>query len=352
MEAYFRAVMVKQPENGFLHIALGSALLFERKVAEAIVEFREAVNLMPSVASAHSWLGTGLMISSLNSEAVVQFRRAIELRPTEGDFYVGLAIAQEGDINGGLAALQEGVKNAPNSAELHEVLCNVYLKQNSPDLALAECRAAMRIKPNRLKARLLLGQALYNKNDYQDASVEFREYLRLSPGTGGTTNPIGHQWLANSLYSLGRFEEAASEATIALLSRPGDAILMQIVNDGKASVHFKTGQTLYNKNDYQGASAEFREYIRLSPSTGRTPQPWLAVVHGWLAYSLYGLGRRDEAADEMRMALLFDPGNAPLMQFLSNLKSSLAKPATPPGGGTVRPTDECKPCPDKICSCK
>jgi len=62
------------------------------KVAEAIVQFSEAVRLDPELAEAHSNLGTSLARQGRDDDAIREFLEAVRLKPAQPDFHYNVAI--------------------------------------------------------------------------------------------------------------------------------------------------------------------------------------------------------------------------------------------------------------------
>ncbi|NOX21253.1 MAG: tetratricopeptide repeat protein [Nitrospirae bacterium] len=65
---------------------------------------------------------------------------------------------------------------------------------------------------------------------------------------------------------------------------------------------YKKALTYYVKGDYTRASEVFKEYVSEKPD---------AAAYYMLGYSLYKIGRHDEARKYFKQAYLIDPGFSP-----------------------------------------
>jgi TolB-like protein/Tfp pilus assembly protein PilF len=123
------------------HAALGNAALFyDFQRTEAEREFRRAIDLSPSYATAHQWLAYDLAAAGRFDQAIAEIRRARDLDP------LSLSIATDvGDI--------------------------LYYARRY-DEALRECRKAIEMDPHFLQAHLTLGRILEEKGEMEAAIRE------------------------------------------------------------------------------------------------------------------------------------------------------------------------------------
>jgi tetratricopeptide (TPR) repeat protein len=88
-------------ENNYLaHNNLGDTLFEKGQVADAIIQFQEAIRLKPRYADAHDNLGIVLIMKGQIDDAISQFQEAIRLNPDNAKARDNLARALE-------------IKNAP-----------------------------------------------------------------------------------------------------------------------------------------------------------------------------------------------------------------------------------------------
>jgi TolB-like protein/DNA-binding winged helix-turn-helix (wHTH) protein/Tfp pilus assembly protein PilF len=112
-------------------------------------------------------------------------------------------------------------------------------------------------------------------HDWQTADKEFRQAIDLDPGYA-----TAHQWYAEYLSWMGRFDEALSESEQA---RKLDPLSLIIASD--------RGAVLYRARQYDRAIAQFRAVLDMDPH--------FAHPHGYLLISYIRAGRFTDALDEI-----------------------------------------------------
>jgi TonB family protein len=102
-EPEFREAVAADPDNPFVHLALGKILARSGKTGEAIAEGRTALNLQPDSAEAHLDLGDVLLQSSTqHREALEQLQEAVTLAPSDAltHYSYATALSLAGDKEG------------------------------------------------------------------------------------------------------------------------------------------------------------------------------------------------------------------------------------------------------------
>lgn len=130
-------------------------------------------------------------------ESVDYFTRAVDLDPTFAAAYAGLAHAWGVMVGNGLVAPEEG----------------------TPKI-MAAARRALELDPASAEAYTSIGTTKYrNLWDFAGAEQDYRRAIALNPNYA-----TAHQWYADYLRSMGRFEEGRRETELAYrldpLSRP------------------------------------------------------------------------------------------------------------------------------------
>src|SRR5437660_11892998 len=92
------------------HFALGCELANQRKLDDAISEFREAISINPRYARAHYYLGAALFeMDNRVEEALAEFREALRLDPQNAEAHntLGLALLEGGDADEAMREYRE-----------------------------------------------------------------------------------------------------------------------------------------------------------------------------------------------------------------------------------------------------
>src|SRR5579862_9629704 len=110
-------------------------------------EFRRAVDLNPSYATAHHWYGYHLMMMGRNEQGIAELRRAENLDPLSLIISAGVAdvlyIAHRFDE--AMRQLQKTLEMDPQFAVAHCQMGQVLVQQHRPDAAVAEFQRAIEL---------------------------------------------------------------------------------------------------------------------------------------------------------------------------------------------------------------
>jgi len=255
------------PKNAEVHYTKGKLLALQKRPAEAVKEYREALRLKSDYvqahmelaqvllglgmtqeagahfsaildlppnrtkssdrAIAHDRLGVFLAEKGRHGEAVDHFEKAIQLVPGEASFYsnLGLTLFRLGHRNRAVALYNKAVQLDPNSANAHDNLAIALTRLGRLDEAILHYRKAVEIEPNRLSAIaslawLLATHPLAERRDGEEALVLAQRGCQLT----GYAHPGPLNSLAAAYAELGRFDQAvkAAERALDLAKRAGD----------------------------------------------------------------------------------------------------------------------------------
>ena len=131
----------------------------------------------------------------------------------------------------------------------HNNLGGFYSEGGKPDLAIAEFRETLRIRPGFAEGYYNLALALSRSGRQNEAIVQYGEALRLKPDYAEA-----HYNLANALLQAGRLQEAIEQYGIALRLQPSDA-----------SAHNNLAIALNRSGRRDEAIEHYREALRLRP---------------------------------------------------------------------------------------
>jgi Flp pilus assembly protein TadD len=126
-------------------VGIGSCQMQLNNPAIAEKMLRRAVEHAPRDAAARRWLGDALALREQNAEAVSQYRMAVQLDATMADAHLGLGrtLERAGDLAAAEEALAEGLRHSPGNPQLHYQLGVVYLGMNDPGRARAQLESAL-----------------------------------------------------------------------------------------------------------------------------------------------------------------------------------------------------------------
>jgi len=197
----------------------------------AIKLFQEAIAADPSFAAAYAELARAYSIKArlfapgadkkkLNEEAEVDVEKALALDPNlaEGYFARGLILwtpYNRFPHEQAVQAYKRAIELNPNFDEAHHQLGYVYLHIGLLDQGWQELETALAINPGNTLARFRLGQIEMCRAKYEEA-------FQIFDTTALEKNPIVAAYKANSLFRLGRTEEASALIEQLLKDYPKD----------------------------------------------------------------------------------------------------------------------------------
>ncbi|HEX6308666.1 MAG TPA: BTAD domain-containing putative transcriptional regulator [Longimicrobiales bacterium] len=175
----------------------------------------------------------------------------------------------------------QAIEHAPDYARAHAGLADAYAVLGFYDVippreafpaAARSARRALTLDDSMGEAHATLGYvALYHDWDWSESEREFRRAIELEPAYS-----TAHQWYANFLTAMGRFDEAVAEMGRAMELDP----LSVIANAA-------LGWVLYYAGDYGAAVAQCTRALELDPR--------FALAYLWRAQAREELGDVDAA---------------------------------------------------------
>ncbi|MBX9687155.1 MAG: tetratricopeptide repeat protein [Candidatus Obscuribacterales bacterium] len=117
----------------------GVLLEEQGKAAEAVIEFRKAIEAYPSYAVPHSNLGNALSDLHKYSEAVLHYQKAVELAPDFAAAYCNMAdaLTKQKNYTAAEMACNKALRVDPGYVPAMTNLAEVYLETNRPSEARA-----------------------------------------------------------------------------------------------------------------------------------------------------------------------------------------------------------------------
>jgi adenylate cyclase len=168
--------------------------------------------------------------------------------------------------------------------------------------ARAAAEAALHIDPNLAEAHAALGLVKFQyEREFAGAERELRRAIELN-----SNYPAAHQFYADYLKAMGRFDEALNEMSRALELDP----VSLAINTG-------LGHVLYLSRQYDGAIAQYRSALALDPG--------LVQAHLWFGRPYLEKGMYDEAIAELQRAVELSNGSTISLAVLGHAYASAGK---------------------------
>lgn len=162
---------------------MGTVMLAEGKLEQAIVHYETAVALEPYYAQTYNTLGVMLMKYGHVRRALPYLVQAVKLQPgfAEAHSNLGLALSSLGEVDQAIARFREALRLDPNYAEVKVNLAIVLAGQGRLDAALSLIQEALRIDPDYADGHYNLAVVLFQQGKAAEAASHLRTALRLNP---------------------------------------------------------------------------------------------------------------------------------------------------------------------------
>jgi len=294
--AHFEKAAAIEPNAADVHSNLGSALLQQGLLEAAIRQFRQAISIQPDSALAHNNLGNVLSRQGRLDEAIIQLQKAVEFQPALVSARCNLATAllEAGRVDEAMQHLQRAIELQPNVSDAYVSLGSALLAKGQVNEAVADLRKAVELQPTLASTHYSLANALLQDGRVDDAILQFQKAVAIEPGFAPA-----HNGLANALLQKGDLDEALAQYQTALSLDPR-----------LAEAHLNLANLLLQRNEPDQAIAHFQAALRLRPN--------LAAAHSNLANALFSKGRADEAIAHFQQALKLQPNLAEAHNGLAN----------------------------------
>ncbi|MGO9244792.1 MAG: tetratricopeptide repeat protein [Verrucomicrobiia bacterium] len=295
---YQQAVRIK-PDYDEAHYNLGMALAQSGRIEEAIAHYQQALRIKPDFAEAHNNLGIALVQTGKIGEAIAHYQQALRIKPDFADAHndLGVALAQTGRIEEAIAHYEQALRTKPDYAEADNNLGNALAQAGRTPEAIEHLQQALRIKPDYADAHNNLGMALAQTGRLDEAIAHYQRALRIKPDYADAHNNLGV-----ALAQTGRIEDAIAHYQQALRIKPD-----------YVDVHNNLGTALAQTGKIEDAIAHFQQALRFNPD--------LAEVRYNLGSALAQVGRVPEAIVQYQQALRIKPDFTPARNALARLQA-------------------------------
>jgi tetratricopeptide (TPR) repeat protein len=218
-ETLLRHAIAVTRDNEPMHNNLGTVLVGQGRLDEAIGQFREAIRLNPESAGVHDNLGATLARQGKLDEALLPLREAIRLDPACADAHnnLGAVLGRQGRLDEAIDHLQLAIKLTPGDAGAHCNLGDALASTGRLDEAIGQYQEALRLKPDDPETRVNLGVALGRKGRLDEAIVLFQQAVQANPKLVNA-----HNDLASALLRQGRAGEALPHYQAVIEAQPAN----------------------------------------------------------------------------------------------------------------------------------
>jgi tetratricopeptide (TPR) repeat protein len=277
--------LAKRPNNAAAHCSFGNALTSRGRSAEAMAEYRRALQINPNYTEALVNLGDALTESGNAVDALSYLEAATRFRPRHPEAHLNLGVALDylGRTDEAMPHYELALRLKPQLPAAHNAFGSALLRRHQIPAAMAEFETALQLDPDYAGAHYNLAVALAQTGRMADAESHFARGLQLRPESASARV----MW-ANTLLELGRGPDAIAQYEAVLQFRPD-----------YFDAHYNLGNALAAGGRFADAISHYREALRTQPDS--------ASAHNNLANALTMLGRDADAVPQYEASLRARP---------------------------------------------
>ena len=233
--SYFEQALQENPNKAEIYNNIGNTLLQLGRVDESFSPLQKALELDPNRPDVRSNLGNALLRTGRLEESIIQLRAALNIKPgyVFALNHLGAALLLAGRADEAVGCLTKAIATDPNYLSARFNLANTLLQLRRVDEAVSELQKALVISPNNPEAQKNLAWVLATSSDdrIRDGRKAVALARRANELTGGR-NPIIGVTLAAAYAEAGRFAEAviAAEGARQVANDSGNLRLAEAIN--------------------------------------------------------------------------------------------------------------------------
>ncbi len=212
----------KDPQAAKLEYAQsGDRFVEENKLAEAVVQYRSALQIDPGSGDLRFKLARVYDRQGDLRNATQEYLRAAEALPDSAEVQLGAASAflRTRRFEDARTRAQVALKLDPQNPQAQIMVGNALAGLRDFDMALEELEEAMKLDPTAPYLQTNIGAIQLAAGNVGEAEVAFRKGVELGPKLPGT-----HLALANFLWSAGKGEEAEASLKNVLAIDPANTL--------------------------------------------------------------------------------------------------------------------------------
>ena len=254
-ETLFRHALNVTRDNWVAHNNLGSALLAQGRVQEAIAHWEQSLRLKPDCVEAHSNLGFALSLMGRLREAAWHYEQAAGIKPenAEARDNLGNALLRLGKVQEAIRQYEQALRLKPTYAEPHYDLGIALQQMGRVQEAMKHYERAVQLNPDFAEAHNNLGIALKDVGKVPEAIEHYEEALRIKPDYA----EAHYNW-GIALVQLGRIQEAVRHWELALQIQPD-----------YPEAHYNLGVALEQAGRVQEAIGHYEQALRIRPGMAK-----------------------------------------------------------------------------------
>ncbi len=283
-----KKLIVLLPDDAVVHHRLGVASRMQRRAAEAMAHFEQALEKNPKFFEALEQIVAILVSQNMNSQARERVQRHVGMNQQDPRFHnlLGQVLMQSRAFVEAEAAFKKAMALDETLLMAYANLGELYARQGKVDQAIREFETIVMKSPQQVSALTILGILYEQRHDVSKATAKYEEALRVDPRFGPAANNLA--WIL--IEQGGDKERALSYAETARRVLPRDPHVADTL-----------GWIYYHKEMYEKSVSLLKEAIE------RLPDHPVVLYHYGMAQ--HANNNIDEAKKSLVKFLKLSPDN-------------------------------------------
>src|SRR3990172_4499679 len=243
------------------HLERGNAYLQEQKYAEAVIEFKNVLQLDPNHAAAHYGLAKSYLGQKDLQRAYWELQESARLDPTNVDarlqYAEFLLLGKQEDLEEAVQLAGEVLEQAPERVEPFLLRGRALQSLGKPEEARADFKTAVEVMPESGVALLMLANFERRQGEREVAEPLFRKLTEVEPGFAA--------WSAlGGFLAADRGRDEETEATYRKA--------LELAKEEQRNVAVQTlASFYYSRERFEDSERTLREGIDASAATSTSP---------------------------------------------------------------------------------
>jgi tetratricopeptide (TPR) repeat protein len=181
--AYFAGCSSDPNQRKLRYVESGVKYFGNHKYQEAIIQFRNAVQIDPKFGAAHYQLARAYLAVGNSAAAYREFNETVGLDPANLDAKLNLAKLLIGSqqYQEAQTIAQTVIQADPGNARAHTILGEKYMLTHDLPNALAELRKAMELDPQRVEGYAAVGSVYLAQGKAEEAEAAYKKAIEVNP---------------------------------------------------------------------------------------------------------------------------------------------------------------------------
>lgn len=184
------------------HVRAGDAYVLQHKYREAVIEFRGAVQAVPTFGPAHLKLGDAYAILGDGRNALREYLKAADLMPNDvpAQLKAGQVLLLAGQFDGARDRAKKLLDADPRNVDAQVLLAHSLAALKDLDGAITEIEGAIETDPQRTLSYSNLGMLQMAKGNRDEADAAFKRALEIDPRSVEAILALANfQWSAGKM---------------------------------------------------------------------------------------------------------------------------------------------------------